>query len=68
MISLDTIGIAVDMGIIPPKNYFKQIFGSIDIVMDMGVVPLKNYFKPNIEEIGISTELAKPSVISYQFN
>jgi len=68
MIRIDTIGIALDMGRIPPVNRIKSKITSIGIMKDYGVIPPKNFFRGKISTIGISGDKAEESTLIYQIN
>jgi len=66
MIRINSIGIALDTGIVPPVNRIKSKIYSIGITQDYGVVPPKNFFHPNISSIGISCDKAEVATMIYQ--
>ena len=66
MIRINTIGIILDMGIIPPVTRLKSKISSIGINLEFGIVPPKNYYKAKISTIGISGEKADDSNLIYQ--
>ena len=66
MIRINTIGIVLDMGIIPPVTRLKSKISSIGINLEFGIVPPKNYYKAKISTIGISGEKADDSNLIYQ--
>jgi len=68
MIRINTIGIVLDMGIIPPVTRLKSKITSIGILEDYGVIPPKNYFKGKISTIGVSGDKAEDSIMFYQIN
>jgi len=68
MIRINTIGITLDMGTIPPVNRVKSKIRSIGIMENFGVIPPKNYFKGKISTIGISGDKAEDSIMFYQVN
>jgi len=68
MIRINTIGIVLDMGIIPPVTRLKSKISSIGIIEDYGVIPPKNYFKGKISTIGVSGDKAEDSILFYQVN
>ena len=68
MIRINTIGIVLDMGIIPPVTRLKSKISSIGIIEDYGVIPPKNYFKGKISTIGVSGDKAEDSIMFYQVN
>ena len=68
MIRINTIGIVLDMGIIPPVTRLKSKITSIGILEDYGVIPPKNYFKGKISTIGVSGDKAEDSILFYQVN
>ena len=68
MISINTIGIALDMGSIPPVNRLKSKITSIGITKDFGVIPPKNFFRSKISTIGVSGDEAVDAVLTYQVN
>ena len=66
MIRINTIGIILDMGIIPPVTRLKSKISSIGVNLEFGIVPPKNYYKAKISSIGISGEKAEDSDFNYQ--
>jgi len=57
MLNLSTVGISLDMGIIPPVNRVRSKISSFGIAADYGVIPPKNFFRSKISVLGISGEL-----------
>jgi len=68
MIRINTIGITMDMGIIPPVTRIKSKINSIGIVKDYGVIPPKNFFRSKISSVGISEDIAENATLIYQIN
>ena len=68
MIRINTIGITLDMGIIPPTNRIKSKIYSIGIIKDYGVIPPKNYFRGKIYTVGIGEDKVEDSVLFYIIN
>ena len=66
MIVLSNVGISVDKGTIP--RIYKQPFklSCACISVDKGTIPPKNYFQTTLKNIGVFTERADRSKISYQ--
>ena len=61
-----SIGVAVDMGRVPPISKMPFKLSAIGAALDMGLIPPKNYFKEKLLSISVSTGPASPSNINIQ--
>ena len=61
-----SIGVAVDMGRVPPISKMPFKLSAIGAALDMGLIPPKNYFKEKIITLAVSVEQAPASMISVQ--
>jgi len=68
MTKINTIGILLDMGTIPPVNKIRGKLKSMGIMLNYGVIPPKNFYRGRINVLGVGLTNAEPSVISYSFN
>jgi len=66
MIRINTIGISLDTGIIPPVSRVRSKIYSIGLNLEYGVIPPKNYYRTKISSIGISLESVEDSEFNYQ--
>ncbi len=69
MISIETIGIALDAGVIPQLIKLKGNLSTVGVTLDAGVVPPKNFFKGSISIVGVSEEMidaTELSILTYQ--
>lgn len=70
MLSIDTLGVSIDMGTIPIVNKLNAKITSFGIMADYGVVPPKNFFKGGISVVGVSGEVMeeseRTSILFYQ--
>lgn len=69
MSSINSFGVAVDMGVIPPltKGFDSKVF-SFGVAVDMGIIPPKNFFHSKINSFAVAVEPAEPAVIGYQIH
>jgi len=68
MISIESIGIALNTGIIPPVTKLNSKISTIGILTDSGNIPPKNFFQGKISLIGIAGEKAENNKLFYQVN
>ena len=66
MIRINSIGIALDTGIIPHVSRVRSKIYSIGLNLEYGVIPPKNYYRTKISSIGISLESVEDSEFNYQ--
>jgi hypothetical protein len=57
-IVINSLGILIDKGTIPPINNFHAKINTIGLVIDKGTIPPKNYFHAKINTIGIGIDQA----------
>jgi hypothetical protein len=65
-IRVNTLGVDVDFGVVPPLYIFNSSINSIGVDVDFGVIPPKNYFKTSISTIGVDLGVADESNMIYQ--
>jgi len=69
MIKINSFGVAVDMGIIPPmQKGLKSKVASFGVAVDMGIIPPKNFFHSKVNRFSVAVSEAEPAVIGYQIH
>jgi len=68
MISVETIGITLDTGIIPPVTKLNSHLSTIGVILDSGSIPPKNFFRGQISVLGVEGESVENAKLFYQIN